>query len=91
MSMDKSSTPHIHSNIIQISKNQKNKNGASNYRRNKVNTINLDSSSLAADELNAKTNRNNNLEELRREKEKQDKLCIKDTRSKSQTISLLQN
>jgi hypothetical protein len=77
--------PYIHGVInIQIAKNQKNNKGLSNYKRAKVQTINLESSSLAADEL---VSNKINLDEMRKEKEKQDKLSLKDTRAnKSQSV-----
>jgi hypothetical protein len=76
-------SPYIHTVInIQLAKNQKHKNTVSNYKRSKIQAINLESSSLAADELIKR-----DIEEIRIEKEKQDRLSLKDTRAnKSQSV-----
>jgi hypothetical protein len=78
-----SQSPQIYGTInIQLAKNQKHKNTISNMKRAKLQTINLESSSLAADEL---IKRDPDI--IRLEKEKQDKLSLKDTRAnKSQSV-----
>jgi hypothetical protein len=73
----------VHVINIQVSKNQKYKNNITNYKRSKIQAINLESSNLADDIIVNKQE----LEEMRKEKEKQDKLSLKDTRAnKSQSL-----